>query len=96
MNTKHLTPGPWFAHDYAGTIMIHNGPTYQDSNVLDYNQLHDYEQVVSEEAANANAELITMAPQMFEDIILYIKQCKNEHLRTVPKFFEKYETFINE
>lgn len=66
MTHKH-TPAPWFAVDYAGTLNIQDGPTYEDRNVLSYDKIWN-ENTFCKETVEANAALMVIAPDMFEHL----------------------------
>jgi len=65
METK-FTKGKWFAVDYAGTFSIHSGEYYGDDDILCYQDFDGQEFCISQEEAEANAKLITAAPELFQ------------------------------
>lgn len=51
MGNLKINTGEWHAVEFAGIIMIQNGPHYEDTNILDFDE-------VGRAKALANAELI--------------------------------------
>lgn len=66
MKMKTKFKKPLFPVDYAGHIEIQDGEFYEDNNVLDYGNILNENNPITEEMAKDYAKLFCVAPYLFE------------------------------
>lgn len=77
MRTKY-TPGPWYYTDCTISFVIQDGKLYNDHNILCYDTVIIKENTITKEVAEANARLMSSAPELLEALEDILNAADNE------------------